>query len=71
LTDRLAFDRRQLATEQSGGVSDDVDTIESIRDAMDAVVEEMNAPDGDARPHCGLDVPESGPPMCPRCGAPH
>jgi len=32
--------------------------------------EEMNTSDGDACPHCGLDLPESGPPMCPRCGTP-
>jgi HEAT repeat protein len=70
LTDRLAFCRRQLATDQSGRVPTGVGTIESIRDGMDAVVEEMNAPDGDACPHCRLDLPESGPPMCPRCGAP-
>jgi HEAT repeat protein len=70
LTDRLAFCRRQLATDQSGRVPTGVGTIDSIRDGMDAVVEEMNAPDGDACPHCRLDLPESGPPMCPRCGAP-
>jgi HEAT repeat protein len=70
LTDRLSFYQGQSATEQSGGVPNGVGTIESIRDGTDAVVEEMNAPDGDACPHCGLDLPESGPPMCPRCGAP-
>ncbi|OYR44042.1 HEAT repeat domain-containing protein [Halorubrum sp. Eb13] len=70
LTDRLEFCRRQLATERSGGTPDGVGTIESIRDGTDEVVEEMNALDGDACPHCGLDLPESGPPMCPRCGTP-
>jgi HEAT repeat protein len=70
LTDRLSFCRRQLAGDQSAGTPERVGTIRSIRDGTDAVVEEMNAPDGEACPHCGLDLPESGPPMCPRCGAP-
>jgi HEAT repeat protein len=70
LTDRLAFCRRQVAAEQSGGAPEGVGTIESIREATEEVVEEMTAPDGSACPHCGLDLPESGPPMCPRCGAP-
>jgi hypothetical protein len=70
LTDRLAFCRRQGAPEQSGEAPDGVGTIESIREATEEVVEAMTAPDGSACPHCGLDLPESGPPMCPRCGAP-
>lgn len=70
LTDRLSFCRRQLAGDKSKDAPEGVGTIESIRDGTDAVVGEMNAPDGEACPHCGLDLPESGPPMCPRCGAP-
>ena len=70
LTDRLAFCRRQVAAEQSGEAPDGVGTIESIREATEEVVEEMTAPDGSACPHCGLDLPESGTPMCPRCGTP-
>lgn len=70
LTDRLAFYRRQVAAEQSGEAPDGVGTIESIREATEEVVEEMTTPDGSACPHCGLDLPEGAPPMCPRCGAP-
>lgn len=70
LTDRLAFCRRQLAGERSTDAPEGVATIESVRDGTDDVVEEMNAPDGGACPHCGLDLPENGPPTCPRCGAP-
>jgi HEAT repeat protein len=70
LTDRLSFCRRQLASDKSADAPEGVGTIESIRDGTDAVVEEMNAPDGEACPHCGLDLAESGPPTCPRCGAP-
>ncbi|WP_435197466.1 HEAT repeat domain-containing protein [Natronomonas sp. EA1] len=70
LTDRLSFCQRQVASDQSADAPEGVGTIEAIRDGTDAVVEEMTAPDGDACPHCGLDLPEDGPPMCPRCGAP-
>jgi HEAT repeat protein len=70
LTDRLSFCRRQIASDQSADVPEGVGTIDAIRDETDGVVEEMNAPDGDVCPQCGLDLSESGPPMCPRCGAP-
>ena len=70
LTDRLSFCRRQLATGQSADAPDGVGTIGSIRNGTDDVVEEMNAPDDGACPHCGLGLPEGGPPMCPRCGVP-
>jgi HEAT repeat protein len=70
LTDRVAYYRQQLPTEQSTDGPDGVGTIESIRDGTDEVVEEMRSPDEDECPHCGLGLPESGPPMCPRCGAP-
>jgi HEAT repeat protein len=70
LTDRLSFCRRQVATDQSADAPEGVGMIDAIRDGTDAVVEEMTAPDGEACPHCGLNLPESGPPMCPRCGAP-
>jgi HEAT repeat protein len=70
LTDRLSFCRCQLATEQSADAPEGVGTIDAIQDGTDDVVEEMNAPDDGECPHCGLDLSESGPPMCPRCGAP-
>jgi len=70
LTDRVRFYRRQLSTEQSGSAPDDVATIESVRAGTDDVVAEMTTPDEGECPHCGLALSESGPPMCPRCGAP-
>jgi len=70
LTDRLAFYRRQVATERSAEPSDEVGTIASVRSETDGVVQEINSSDDGACPHCGLGLPESGPPMCPRCGAP-
>jgi len=70
LADRARFCRRQLSGEQSGAAPDGVGTIESVRAGTDDVVAEMTTPDGGECPHCGLAVAESGPPMCPRCGAP-
>lgn len=71
LSERVQFCRRRLADEGSGTSPDSVATMESIRDGTDDVVEEMNAPDDSGCPHCGLSLSEGGPPMCPRCGAPH
>jgi len=70
LTDRVRFCRRQLSGEQSGSAPDGVATIESVRAGTDDVVAEMTTPDEGECPHCGLALSESGPPMCPRCGAP-
>jgi hypothetical protein len=70
LTDRLGFCRQQLDTDQSGRVPDRIGTIDSIRDGTDDVVGEMNAPDGEACPHCGFDLPEGEAPICPQCGSP-
>jgi len=70
LTDRMRFCRRQLSVEQSGSAPDGVATVESVRAGTDDVVAEMTTPDEGECPHCGLAVTESGPPMCPRCGAP-
>jgi len=70
LTDRVRFCRGQLTAEQSGSAPDGVATVESVRAETDDVVAEMTAPDGGECPHCGLDLPEGGPPICPRCGGP-
>lgn len=70
LTDRVAFCRRQLATETSVEPPDGVGTIESVRTGTDDVVEEMNASADGVCSHCGLVLSETGPPMCPQCGAP-
>ncbi|QAU12027.1 hypothetical protein EKH57_04285 [Halorubrum sp. BOL3-1] len=66
---RLAF-LRGTQTEQSAGRTDDVGTLDSLRGGTEGVVDAMTTPDGEDCPHCGLAVPEGGPPMCPRCGAP-
>lgn len=71
LTDRVRFCRRRLADEQSESPPAGVGTIDSVRDGTADVVREMISPDGGECPHCGIALPEDGPPMCPRCGAPH
>lgn len=55
------------ATDWSGAVGDS----DAIRDEIDDIAAEIATPDTDGEcPHCGLSLPETGPPMCPRCGAP-
>ena len=52
--------------------ADGIGTVESVRGMTQGIVEDITAPDADNEcPHCGLALPESGPPMCPRCGAPY
>jgi len=56
----------------SSDIPDSVGTLEGIRRTTDEAVEAITSPDGDGEcPHCGLSLPENGPPMCPRCGAPY
>ena len=70
LSDRVRFLRGQVDDTESESRPDGVGTISSVRAETDAVVREMkSAGDGEC-PHCGVDLAESGPPMCPRCGAP-
>jgi hypothetical protein len=66
---RLAF-LRAAQTEQPVDGTGGIGTLDSLRSGTEAVVDAMTTPDGDECPHCRLAVPESGPPMCPRCGAP-
>lgn len=47
-------------------------TLEGIRATTEEAVAEIRTPDHDGEcAHCGLALPENGPPLCPRCGAPH
>lgn len=70
LTARVRFLRERLADTRSESAPDSVGRIASVRERTDDVVEEMTAPDGGECSHCGLELSASGPPMCPRCGAP-
>ncbi|WP_161625229.1 hydrogenase maturation nickel metallochaperone HypA [Halosimplex carlsbadense] len=45
--------------------------LESVHASTERAVEAVTTPGADGEcPQCGLEVPEQGPPMCPRCGAP-
>ena len=70
LTDRLRFLRRRLDGARTEDASAAVGTVESVRDGTEAAVAEMTSSDEGACPHCGLDLSDGGPPMCPRCGTP-
>ena len=74
----FAAERAQFALEEiregdaSADSSDGISTVEAIHGTTQKIVEDITAPDADdACPHCGFALPESGPPMCPRCGAPY
>jgi len=49
---------------------DGVADTESIRETTAEIVEAITTPGGDGCPHCGLALPEDGPPFCPQCGRP-
>ncbi len=50
--------------------SPDIGSVDAIREATGDIAEDMTTPDTDGEcPHCGLSLPENGPPMCPQCGA--
>jgi HEAT repeat protein len=70
LIDRTRYLRRRLDGTQPGAEPAGVGTTASLRDGIEAVVEEMTSPDDGECPHCGLELPASSPPMCPRCGVP-
>lgn len=70
LTDRMRYLRRGVTDEQSGSAPTGVGTIESVRNGTASVVEAMRSPDDGECPRCGLALPNSGPPTCPRCGTP-
>ena len=74
----FAAERARFALDATGegdasrDSADGIGTVESVRGTTEGVVENITAPDADNEcPHCGLALPESGPPMCPRCGAPY
>jgi HEAT repeat protein len=73
VADRVRFARTAFAEGgREGETPEEIGTVEGIRGTTDEVVEEITSLDGDGEcPHCGLSLPENGPPMCPQCGAPY
>jgi len=73
VADRAAFALAATADDTAEGFDefDSTGSLDSIRASTEPAVEAMTTPDADGEcPHCGLELPEQGPPMCPRCGAP-
>ncbi|WP_313692015.1 HEAT repeat domain-containing protein [Halorarum halobium] len=70
-------DRARFALDsvRNGTASDDppdgIGSIDGVRRTTGEAVDAIVAPTTEGEcPHCGLALPETGPPMCPRCGAP-
>ena len=72
LVERARFARQVLDGERPTPTPEALGTLDSVREGTDGIVAEITSPDADGEcPHCGLELPENGPPVCPRCGAPH
>jgi len=73
--DEFAVRRAQFAlgaceTESEAPADEAIGALESIREQTDDIVADLTALDGDECMHCGNTLPETGPPLCPHCGAP-
>jgi HEAT repeat protein len=70
--DSFVVDRVRFALDENVNAGrDHVGTTRGVRETTDDAVDAIQSPDADGDcPHCGLALPENGPPMCPRCGAP-
>lgn len=70
--ERVRFARDALTTDDGAVTSmDQVATLESLRHTMAEAAEAVRSPAGEGCPHCGLALPEEGPPLCPQCGMPY
>jgi HEAT repeat protein len=67
--ERVRFARAALSGDAPDG-SDGVGSLDGVRSTTRAAADAVRRPDGDGCRQCGLDLPESVPPMCPRCGTP-
>ncbi|MFC4405351.1 HEAT repeat domain-containing protein [Haloarchaeobius iranensis] len=68
-------DRARFALDADSGTAADpsarVGTLDGVRETTTDAVDAITSPAGeDECPHCGLVLPDAGPPMCPGCGAP-
>ncbi|RDZ62466.1 hypothetical protein C5B90_14915 [Haloferax sp. Atlit-12N] len=72
VAERVRFLR---AASEEGSAESPVESVGSlagVRATTDDAVTEITSPDADGEcPHCGVDLPEGAPPMCPSCGAPY
>lgn len=68
VTERARF--AAAAGDKTTESTDEIGSLESIRERTDEIVDEITSPDHEC-PHCGAVVPENGPPLCPHCGGPY
>ena len=77
--ERLQFVRDALASAEAveSGIEGEtstppgVGTVDGVREGTDEIARMVAATDdGHLCPHCGLELPDAGPPLCPRCGTP-
>jgi rubrerythrin len=68
----FVVDRVRFALDETVNAErEHIGTTQGVRETTDDAVDAIQSPDADGDcPHCGLALPESGPPMCPQCGAP-
>jgi len=72
--ERVGFLRASMEGDTAAAAStvEDVGTLAGVRRTTADAVTELTSPDADGVcPHCGIDLPEGAPPMCPSCGAPY
>ncbi|WP_396613823.1 HEAT repeat domain-containing protein (plasmid) [Haloferax sp. S1W] len=79
-TEEFVRERVQFALSAVGVVDvghdkkhgDLVGCLSGIRRSTETATKAISAPNTDSEcPHCGLPLPDEGPPMCPRCGTPN
>jgi HEAT repeat protein len=70
--DTFAAERARFALAAGLGLAseDSLGTPRSVRETTEAAVEAITSPPECECPNCGLELAETGPPVCPRCGAP-
>lgn len=61
--------RFAAAVNDEGEDFEGIGTVAAVRETTEDVVEDLLTPDGECH-HCGVALPDPGPPICPRCGAP-
>ncbi|MCO8267675.1 HEAT repeat domain-containing protein [Haloferax sp. AB510] len=72
VAERVRFLRAASAGGSTESPAEGVGSLAGVRDTTDDAVTEITSSDADGEcPHCGVDLPEGAPPMCPSCGAPY
>jgi HEAT repeat protein len=60
-----------LAGDRDGSLPPGIGTVDGIRAGAGDIAAAIRSAAGDEEcPHCGITLPEDGPPTCPQCGAP-